>query len=145
MPVQEPTARSLRAVASCCACPTAYVGEEYEIEMESEEGSGCTSEGTHTSGTRSSTAPFRQDSRCREPALSQVLPRALESRRFWVWNHDLTLARAGPIWCVREDRSEVEFTISVDPGLEIDNESLKGATVGQPLLGNAHRHASREP
>ena len=27
------------------ACPTAHVGVEYEIELESEEGSGCTSPG----------------------------------------------------------------------------------------------------
>ena len=52
--------------------------------------------------------------------------------RFWVWNHDLTAAQGGPGWCQHEDRSEVEFSIFVDPGLEIENESLEGATIGQP-------------
>jgi len=52
--------------------------------------------------------------------------------RFWVWNHDLTAAEGGPEWCQREDRSEVEFSIFVDPGLAIVNPSVKPATIGQP-------------
>ena len=52
--------------------------------------------------------------------------------RFWIWNHDLTFAEGGPDWCQREDRSEREFSIYIDPGLEIENETLKGPTIGQP-------------
>ena len=38
----------------------------------------------------------------------------------------------GPSWCEREDRSEREFSIPIDPGLAIVNESVKPATLGQP-------------
>ena len=47
-------------------CPTAYVGGEYEIEMESEPGSGCTtSDGSnpYTWYESASMADFRRDSR----------------------------------------------------------------------------------
>ena len=43
----------------------------------------------------------------------------------------MTKAQGGPDWCVNEDRSEVEFSIFVDPGLDIEKESLEGATIGQ--------------
>jgi large repetitive protein len=49
-----------------------------------------------------------------------------------VWNHDLTAPEGGPSWCEREDRSEREFSIFIDPGLAIVNASVKPATVGQP-------------
>ncbi len=52
--------------------------------------------------------------------------------RFWLWNHDLTRAEGGPDWCQREDRSEHEFSIPVDPGLAIVNQSVKPASVGEP-------------
>jgi large repetitive protein len=51
--------------------------------------------------------------------------------RFWLWNHDLTQAEGGPDWCKWEDRSEHEFSIYVDPGLTIVNQSVKPATLGQ--------------
>jgi hypothetical protein len=59
------------------------------------------------------------------------VPTSTGFTRFWVWNHDLTKAQGGPDWCVNEDRSEVEFSIFVDPGLDIEKESLEGATIGQ--------------
>ena len=42
------------------------------------------------------------------------------------------LAQGGPSWCDREDKSEREFAIRIDPGLAIVNESVNGASVGQP-------------
>ena len=52
--------------------------------------------------------------------------------RFWIHNHDLTQPQGGPEWCRRDDVSEREFSIFVDPGLAIVNPSVKPATVGQP-------------
>jgi hypothetical protein len=52
--------------------------------------------------------------------------------RFWIWNHDLTAAQGGPDWCQREDRSEREFSIPIDPGLAIVDVSVKPATLGEP-------------
>ena len=113
-------------------CPTSYVGQEYEVEMESEEGSGCTSPGGNPyvwyEVVNSSLPPGLTMSRA---GVISGTPTVGGVYRFWVWNHDLTAAEGGPSWCVREDRSEVEFSISVDPGLEIENESLQGPTVGQ--------------
>ena len=108
------------------------VGEEYEIEMESEEGSGCTSPGNPYvwyEVANSSLPPGLTMSRA---GVISGTPTITGLTRFWVWNHDLTFAQGGPSWCWFEDRSEVEFSISVDPGLAIVNESVKPASVGQP-------------
>jgi large repetitive protein len=112
-------------------CPTAYVGAEYEVEIESEEGSGCTSPGNPYVWYEivNSTLPVGL-TMSRAGVISGTPTRA-GFTRFWIWNHDLTQAQGGPDWCQREDRSEREFSIYVDPGLEIENESLKGATIGQ--------------
>ena len=114
-------------------CPTAYVGEEYEIEMESEEGSGCT-----TSDGSNPYTWYEIVNSTLPPGLTMTragvisgTPTSAGFYRFWVWNHDQTAAQGGPSWCQFEDRSEKEFSIFVDPGLEIDNESLEGATLGQ--------------
>jgi hypothetical protein len=52
--------------------------------------------------------------------------------RFWLWNHDLTAAQGGPSWCARDDVSQREFSIPIDPGLAIVNTAAKPGTVGQP-------------
>lgn len=113
-------------------CPTAYVGAEYEVEIESEEGSGCTSPGNPYVWYEivNSTLPAGL-SMTRAGVISGT-PTSAGVTRFWIWNHDLTAAQGGPDWCQREDRSEREFSIYVDPGLEIENETLKGPTIGQP-------------
>jgi hypothetical protein len=109
-------------------CPTGYVGAPYEVEIESEEGSGCEPydwfeivNGSLPTGLSMS----------RDGVISGV-PTGAGLARFWVWNHDLTAAQGGPSWCEREDRSEREFSIPIDPGLAIVNPSVKPATVGQP-------------
>jgi large repetitive protein len=109
-------------------CTTGYVGAPYEVEIESEEGSGCEPydwfeivNGSLPSGLSMS----------RDGVISGV-PTGAGLARFWVWNHDLTEAQGGPSWCQREDRSEREFSIPIDPGLAIVNPSVKPATVGQP-------------
>jgi hypothetical protein len=113
-------------------CPTAFVGEEYEIEMESEEGSGCTSPGNPYvwyEVVNSSLPPGLTMTRA---GVIAGTPTSTGIYRFWVWNHDLTAAQGGPSWCQFEDRSEVEFSISVDAGLVITTDSIEPATLSQP-------------
>jgi large repetitive protein len=115
-------------------CPTAYVGDEYEVEMESEEGSGCTTQDGSNPYTwyeivNSALPPGLTMTRA---GVISGTPTTAGFYRFWVWNHDLTAAQGGPSWCQFEDRSEVEFSIYVDPGLVITSDSLEPATVGQP-------------
>ena len=113
-------------------CPTGYVGAPYEVQIESEEGSGCTSPGNPYVWYEIVNGSLPEGlSMSREGVISGV-PTGAGLRRFWVWNHDLTAAQGGPSWCQNEDRSEREFSIPVDPGLAIVNPSVKPATVGQP-------------
>ena len=112
-------------------CPTAYVGQEYEVEMESEEGSGCTSPGNPYVWYEVANSTLPAGLTMSRAGVISGVPTSAGFTRFWVWNHDLTQAEGGPDWCQREDRSEVEFSIFVDPGLAIVNPSVKPATVGQ--------------
>ena len=112
-------------------CPTAIVGEEYEIEIESEEGSGCTSPGNPYVWYEIVNSTLPPGLTMSRAGVISGVPTSAGFTRFWIFNHDLTKAQGGPDWCVREDVSEHEFSIFVDPGLEIDNESVQGATIGQ--------------
>ena len=67
----------------------------------------------------------------RDGVISGV-PTSTGVTRFWLWDRDLTAAQGGPSWCQFEDKSEREFSIAIDPGLAIVNESVKAATIGQP-------------
>jgi large repetitive protein len=115
--------------AAVLRCPTAYVGQAYEIEIESEEGSGCEPYDWFEVVNSSLPAGLTMT---RDGVISGVPSGGPGLTRFWLWDHDLTAAQGGPSWCQREDRSEREFSIPVDPGLEIVNESVKPATLGQP-------------
>jgi large repetitive protein len=114
--------------AALLRCPTGYVGVPYEVEIETEEGSGCfpyiwmdLPNGSLPGGLSMS----------REGVISGT-PTGAGLVRFWVHNHDLTEAQGGPGWCQRDDVSEREFSIPIDPGLAIVNQSIKRATVGEP-------------
>lgn len=109
-------------------CPTGYVGVDYEFEFESEEGSGCEPYDWFeiVNGSLPEGLAMTRD------GVVSGVPTSAGFRRFWVWNHDLTAAQGGPSWCQREDRSEREFMIPIDPGVAIVNESVKPATVGEP-------------
>jgi len=109
-------------------CTTGYVGAEYEVQIESEEGSGCEPYDWFEI-VNGSLPPGLSLSR---DGLISGVPTGAGLARFWVWNHDLTFAQGGPSWCEREDRSEREFSIPIDPGIAIVNPSVKPATVGQP-------------
>jgi large repetitive protein len=109
-------------------CPTGYVGVEYELQFESEEGSGCEPYDWFEilNGALPAGLSMSRD------GLVSGVPKGAGFTRFWVWNHDLTAAQGGPSWCEREDRSEREFMIPIDPGLAIVSESVKPGTLGQP-------------
>jgi len=112
-------------------CPTGYVGEEYEVEIESEEGSGCTSPGNPYVWYEIVNSSLPAGLTMSRAGVISGTPTSAGFTRFWIWNHDLTQAQGGPDWCQREDKSEREFSIYIDPGLEIENESLQGPTIGQ--------------
>jgi large repetitive protein len=114
--------------AALLRCPTAYVGASYEVVIDSEEGSGCEPYDWFEVANGSLPAGL---SMTRDGVISGV-PTGAGLSRFWLWDHDLTQAQGGPSWCQREDRSEREFSIPVDPGLAIVNPSVKPASVGQP-------------
>ena len=109
-------------------CPTGYVGVPYEIDIESEEGSGCVPYDYFELVNSSLPAGL---SLARDGVISGV-PTGAGVTRFWLWDRDLTAAQGGPSWCQFEDKSEREFSIAIDPGLAIVNESVKPATIGQP-------------
>jgi hypothetical protein len=108
-------------------CPTAYVGVDYELEIESEEGSGCEPH-VWFEIKNGSLAPGL--SMGRDGVISGV-PGAAGLSRFWIWNHDLTAAEGGPDWCLFGDQSEREFSIPVEPGVGIVNEDVDPATIGR--------------
>lgn len=110
-------------------CTTAYIGEEYEVEIQSEEGSGC--EPYDWFEVVNSALPPGL-TMTRDGVISGVPTGPPGLARFWLWDHDLTAAQGGPSWCQREDRSEREFSIPVEPSLAIDTDSLEAATIGQP-------------
>jgi hypothetical protein len=113
-------------------CPTAVVGVPYEVELESEEGSGCTSPGNPYVWYEIVNGSLPEGLSMTRAGVISGVPTGVGFRRFWVWNHDLTAAQGGPSWCQFEDRSEREFSIFVDPGLAIVNTTVKQATVNQP-------------
>ena len=114
--------------AALLRCPTAYVGAPYEVKIAVEEGSGC--DPAIWFEVVNSALPGGL-SISRDGVISGV-PTGAGFTRFWLWLHDLTQAEGGPSFCQRDDVSQREFSISVDPGLAIVNASVKQATVGQP-------------
>jgi large repetitive protein len=110
-------------------CPTAYVGKAYELEIESEEGSGCSPNYDYFVIVNSALPPGL--SMTRDGVISGT-PTTTGFTRFWIHNHDLSADQGGPSWCIRDDVSEREFSIYVDPGLEIVDDNVAPATVNQP-------------
>jgi large repetitive protein len=113
-------------------CPTANVGVPYEVQIESEEGSGCTSPGNPYVWYEIVNSSLPAGLSMSRAGLISGTPTGAGFTRFWLWKRDLTRAEGGPDWCQREDRSEHEFSIPVDPGLAIVNQSVKPASVGEP-------------
>lgn len=113
-------------------CPTGNVGVPYAVQIESEEGSGCTSPGNPYIWYEVVNSTLPAGLSMSRSGLISGTPTTAGFTRFWIWNHDLTASQGGPPWCINEDRSEHEFSIYVDPGLAIVKQSIKPATLGQP-------------
>jgi putative Ig domain-containing protein len=111
-------------------CPTAYVGQEYEVEIELEEGSGCVPY-VYFEIVNSSLPAGLSIGRT-DGVISGIPAGGPGLTRFWIHNHDLTQAQGGPSWCQRDDVSEREFSIPVDPGLAITTDEVEPAAIGQP-------------
>jgi hypothetical protein len=110
-------------------CPTAYVGVPYEVQIESEEGSGCSPDYDYFVIVNSVLPPGLSMSR---DGLISGTPTTASFTRFWIFNHDLSVDQGGPANCPFDDTSEREFSIFVDPGLAIVNQSVKPASLGEP-------------
>ena len=113
--------------AQLSRCPTGFVGQEYEVELESEEGSGCSPSYDYfvLVGSLPPGLTMTRD------GLISGTPTNAGFYRFWVHNHDIPYWEGGPGWCIRDDTSEREFSIYIDPVLAIENEAVKPATIGQ--------------
>ncbi len=109
-------------------CPTAYVGVPYEVQVAVEEGSGC-NPSIWFQVVNSALPGGLTISRS---GVISGTPTGAGVTNFWLSLHDLTAADGGPSWCIRDDASQREFSIAVDPGLAIVDQSVKPATVGQP-------------
>jgi hypothetical protein len=114
--------------AQLLRCPNGVVGVEYEVEIESEEGSGCSPSYDYIVLVNSTLPPGL--TMTRDGVISGV-PTSAGFTRFWLHNHDIPYWEGGPGWCIRDDVSEREFSIYIDPGLEIENQTVKAATIGQ--------------
>src|SRR5262249_17066382 len=109
-------------------CPTAYVGEAYQVQIPVEEFSGC--DPYIWMEIRNGALPDGL-SMTRAGGVSGTPTGGVGLSRFWVWLHDLTAAEGGPDWCLFDDKSEREFSIPVDPGLAIVSTSIEPGTIGQ--------------
>ncbi len=100
----------------------------YEVEIATDEQSGCFPY-IYIQIVNSALPPGLSMS---PSGVISGIPRETGFTRFWLWNHDLTAAMGGPDWCLRDDVSQREFSIPIDPGVAIVNTAAKPGTVGQP-------------
>ena len=113
-------------------CPTGYVGVKYEIQIVSEEGSGCEPYDYFELVNSALPPGLSLTSMGVNKGVISGVPTVAGFTRFWLWDRDQTFAQGGPDWCQREDKSEREFSLAIDPGIAITNASVKPATIGQP-------------
>ena len=121
--------------AALLRCPTGYVGVPYEIEIESEEGSGCEPydwfeivNGSLPTGLSMS----------RDGVISGV-PTGAGLARFWVWNHDLTFAQGDLLGAnARIDRNANSASRSTP-----DSRSSTRPSSRPPLASSIPTHSRR--
>jgi large repetitive protein len=114
--------------AALLTCPTGYVGAPYAVTIATDPDSGCYPY-IRIQIVNSALPPGLSMSQTGDISGT---PTAAGVTNMWLWNHDLTAAEGGPSWCARDDVSQREFSIPIDPGLAIANATAKPATVGQP-------------
>jgi large repetitive protein len=105
-------------------CPAAQVGHPYNIQLLAHDGcddylweivNGAVPPGLHMSDTGQVTGIPTQ--------ASQTMP--------WMIVHDRTAAQGGPSWCGGDNHSERQFVFTTEPGLDIQDQSVPGGTIGQ--------------
>ena len=114
--------------AALLRCPTGYVGVPYEVTIATDPDSGCFPYILIQIVNSALPAGLSMS----QDGVISGIPTASGLTRFWLWNHDLTAAQGGPSWCARDDVSQREFSIPINPGLAIVNTAAKPGTVGQP-------------
>jgi large repetitive protein len=105
-------------------CPAGQVGQPYNIQLLAHDGcddylweivNGALPAGLTMSATGAVTGTPTQ--------ATQTLP--------WVIVHDHTAALGGPPWCGGDDHSERQFVFTTVAGLNIQDQSVPGGTIGQ--------------
>src|SRR5947207_2454319 len=109
-------------------CPTGYVGQPYEVEIAVDEESGCFPYFRLEVVNSSLAAGLSMT----PSGVISGVPTSPGLTRFWLWNHDITAAEGGPPWCARDDVSQREFSIPIDPGFAVVTSAVKPGIVGQP-------------
>jgi hypothetical protein len=105
-------------------CPTAHVGQPYSLQLRAL--AGCDnywwefSNGGLPPGLSMSSS-----------GLISGIPSASGETDPWVQVHDLTAAQGGPSWCGGDNKSQRQFVFRTAPGLNIQQQSVPGATIGQ--------------
>jgi hypothetical protein len=112
------------ASGAVLVCPTAQVGQHYSVQLRAL--GGCdtywwefTVGGLPPGLSMSSTG------------LVSGTPTATGGTEPWVQVHDLTAAMGGPSWCGGDGKSQRQFVFNVAPGLNIQQQSVPGGTIGQ--------------
>ena len=106
-------------------CPTARVGQPYSIQLKGHDG--CD---VYWFEILNSQLPVGLS--MNTSGVISGVPTAAGRSEFYVQIHDLTAANGGPSWCGGDGVSQKQFLITVDPGLSIVNQAVKGGTIGQP-------------
>ena len=109
-------------------CPTAYVGQPYEVQIATDPESGCYPY-VRIQIVNSELPPGLTMT---PGGLISGTPTVAGLRRFWLWHHDVTAAEGGPSWCTYDDVSQREFSVPVEAGFLIATTAVKPATIGQP-------------
>ena len=106
-------------------CPTGQVGQSYDIQLKARDGCDLY-RWEIVNGSLPSGLKMTDDGHITGTpnAATETLP--------WVIVHDRLPSEGGYSWCIGDNHSERQFVFRVSPGLLIDQNSVPGATIGQP-------------
>lgn len=113
------------ASGSLLICPTGEVGKPYTLQLQAY--GGCD---IYEWAVVNSALPTGL-SMSTSTGLITGTPQSAGRWVVWIEITDLAPSKGGYSWCTVVKKSEREFVISIDPGLSINNQSVKPGTVGQ--------------
>jgi hypothetical protein len=106
-------------------CPSGQVGQPYNLQLLAH--SGCDIYRWEiTNGSLPAGLSMNSDGKI------TGVPNGATEVRPWVTVHDLTAGEGGYPWCGGDNQSQRQFIFTVVPGLSIVDNSVPGATIGQP-------------